>query len=112
MPPHSAREAWQERAHEPAEQTSPASHGAPQPPQFLLSLWTLTQPPPHSESPDGQVVAHEPPEQTSPGAQTLPQAPQCVGFEPVSTQAPPHSVWPAEHEVGFAASDAEQLRAG
>ena len=52
MPLQSVSPDWQESAHLPAEQTSPALHAVPQAPQFLLSPWTLTQVPLQSVSPD------------------------------------------------------------
>jgi hypothetical protein len=69
-PPH-------DRPQVPPEQTSPAAHVTPQPPQFarLDCVSTHEDPqrvgvaPPHSSP---QV----PPEQTSPGEQTTPQPPQ------------------------------------
>jgi hypothetical protein len=84
--------------HEPWEQTSPAAHGFPQPPQFAGSFWISTQRPPHAVVPPEHASAQVPPEQTSPGAHVVPQPPQFAGSVWVLTQLWPHFVEPPPHE--------------
>ena len=53
----------------PAEQTWPAGHVVPQPPQFWLSDSGFTQAPPHRSEPTGQTIAQVPERQLFPTSQ-------------------------------------------
>ena len=58
------RPAWHETAHFPPEQTEPAAHTVPHPPQLSTSFAVFVQVPLQVESPAWHVSPHLPPEQT------------------------------------------------
>jgi hypothetical protein len=67
----------QETTQAPCRHEVPAAQTCPQPPQFRLSLITLTHCVPHAIWPEGH--AHFPLLHTCPPRQALPQAPQLAG---------------------------------
>ena len=64
MPAQLFRPVWQESAHLPPEQASPALQVVPHVPQLTLSWLTLTHSPLQFVSPLWQESEHLPPEQT------------------------------------------------
>jgi hypothetical protein len=82
--------------HVPFLHTLPPLHAklAPQPPQLLLSVSSLTHTPLHSEYPALQANVHAPPWHCAVAlatlvVQALPHPPQFAPFVVVSTQVPP-----------------------
>ena len=79
--------------HMPPSQTSPASHGMPQPPQCSSSVMVFTQSAPHRVSAGSHIAAtHMPSVQVSSASHASPQPPQFAGSVEVSTQARSQSV--------------------
>jgi hypothetical protein len=73
----------------PATQDFPPEHVVPQPPQFELFVWRLTQAPPQLLVPCAQLAVHVPPLHTSMPTHPCPHVPQLVGLDEVSMQVPP-----------------------
>jgi len=71
--------------HDPLWHVVPPEHFTPQPPQFALSVCSLTHPLPHCVRGGEHEPVQFPPEQTCPPLHVMPQPPQLLGSEDVST---------------------------
>ncbi len=97
---HVARPAAQVTPHWPLEHICPARHVVPHVPQFVLSVWVLTQVPPHAVPFPGQVSWQVPATQSMDIPQAWPHDPQFEVSVATLTQKLPHRLVGEAQTIG------------